>query len=42
VAVGFTPENLERIASEQPPDIHPAIDSARGSHVLFREPGKPA
>ena len=39
VGVGFTPENLERIASHDMPDTRPAIDSERGVHVLFEEHG---
>jgi DNA mismatch repair ATPase MutS len=37
IAVGFTPENLDRIANEQRPDVGPEISSARGVHVLFPE-----
>lgn len=39
-AVGFTPDNLERIAGKQTPDIRPAIDSERGTHVLFEDPAE--
>lgn len=40
LAVGFTPENLERIANQHTPDIRPAIDSEQGTHVLFEDPAK--
>ena len=39
VAVGFTPENLERIASRDMPDTRPPIAEERGVHVLFEEHG---
>jgi hypothetical protein len=39
VVVGFTPENLERIANQETPDIRPAIDNEHGSHVLYDKPG---
>jgi hypothetical protein len=39
-AVGFTPENLDRIANQHTPDIRPPIDSGRGRHVLFEEPSQ--
>jgi hypothetical protein len=35
IAVGFTPENLDRIAHRDIPDTRPAIDRERGVHVLF-------
>jgi hypothetical protein len=38
IAVGFTRENLERIAKQDMPDTRPAIGSERGVHVLFQEP----
>ncbi|MGE0445464.1 MAG: hypothetical protein AB7P99_09565 [Vicinamibacterales bacterium] len=37
IGVGFTPDNLERIASQQMADTRPAIDSEKGVHVLFEE-----
>jgi hypothetical protein len=37
LAVGFTPENLERIARSEMPDTRPAIEHERGVHVLFGE-----
>jgi hypothetical protein len=40
IAVGFTPENLERIANQHTPDIRPAIDTGQGTHVLFEDPAK--
>lgn len=39
-AVGFTPDNLERIAGKQTPDIRPAIASDQGTHVLFEDPAE--
>jgi DNA mismatch repair ATPase MutS len=39
VAVGFTRENLERIANREMPDTRPAIDREHGVHVLFEEHG---
>jgi hypothetical protein len=39
-AVGFTPENLDRIASEHTPDIRPSIDTEQGTHVLFEDPAE--
>lgn len=36
LAVGFTPENLARLAAQDMPDRRPAIDPARGEHVLFK------
>jgi hypothetical protein len=39
VAVGFTPENLDRIASGDMPDTRPAIEAEHGVHVLFDEHG---
>ena len=41
LAVGFTEENLDRIAAQQTPDIRPAVNTEHGSHVLFEEHGKP-
>jgi hypothetical protein len=35
IAVGFTQENLDRIASQDMPDTRPPIDSRSGAHVLF-------
>jgi hypothetical protein len=35
IAVGFTQENLDRIASQDLPDTRPGIESERGVHVLF-------
>lgn len=40
LAVGFTPDNLERIANQHTPDIRPAIDTEQGTHVLFEDPAK--
>ena len=37
ISVGFTPENLERIARSEMPDTRPAIEHERGVHVLFDE-----
>ncbi len=37
IAVGFTQENLDRIASLDIPDTRPAVSSERGVHVLFEE-----
>jgi hypothetical protein len=37
IAVGFTPENLDRIANQDTPDTKPAVNSERGVHVLFEE-----
>ena len=37
LAVGFTPENLQRIAGQDIPDTRRAIDPERGEHVLFEE-----
>lgn len=37
LAVGFTQENLDRIAEQDMPDTRPAIESERGVHVLFEE-----
>ena len=39
IAVGFTQENLDRIATQDIPDTRPAIERERGTHVLFDEPG---
>ncbi|MBM3819823.1 MAG: hypothetical protein FJW14_12525 [Acidimicrobiia bacterium] len=36
LAVGFTPENLARLAAQDIPDTRPAIDGERGEHVLFK------
>lgn len=41
IAVGFTQDNLDRIANQETPDIRPAIESEHGSHVLHPEPGTP-
>ena len=38
LAVGFTPENLKRIAAQDMPDTRRAIDAEQGEHVLFEEP----
>ena len=35
IAVGFTPENLDRIANQEKPDTRPEINADRGVHVLF-------
>lgn len=40
IAVGFTQDNLDRIANQDIPDTRPAIASERGTHVLFGDPGK--
>ena len=37
IAVGFTQENLDKIASQHMPDTRPAINSEHGTHVLFEE-----
>jgi DNA mismatch repair ATPase MutS len=37
IAVGFTPENLDRIANQQTADTRPAVSSDHGVHVLFQE-----
>jgi hypothetical protein len=37
IAVGFTPENLERIANLDIPDTRPAVATEHGVHVLFEE-----
>ena len=37
IAVGFTQENLDKIASQHMPDTRPAISSEHGTHVLFEE-----
>jgi hypothetical protein len=39
-AVGFTPENLDRIASRDLPDTRPTIEHEHGVHVLFEAPGR--
>ena len=41
-AVGFTKENLERIANQDIPDTRPDIDSEEGVHVLFADPNRSA
>lgn len=38
IAVGFTPDNLARIANQDIPDTRPAIARERGTHVLFKDP----
>jgi DNA mismatch repair protein MutS len=38
IAVGFTQENLDRIANQDMPDTRAPIDSHHGAHVLFEEP----
>ena len=38
IAVGFTPENLDRIANQDIPDTRPAIGREHGVHVLFDDP----
>ena len=40
IAVGFTPDNLARIANQDIPDTRPAVESERGTHVLFEDPGQ--
>jgi hypothetical protein len=40
IQVGFTAENLERIASLDIPDTRPAVAAERGTHVLFEEPSR--
>jgi hypothetical protein len=40
IAVGFTPENLERIAEQAMPDTHPAVEEEGGVHVLFADQGE--
>jgi DNA mismatch repair ATPase MutS len=37
IAVGFTQENLDRIASLDIPDTRPAVSTEHGVHVLFEE-----
>lgn len=37
IAVGFTQENLDRVASQDRPDTRPEISSEQGVHVLFEE-----
>jgi hypothetical protein len=37
LAVGFTPENLARLAAQDMPDTRPAINGERGEHVLFEK-----
>ena len=37
IAVGFTQENLDRIAGQDMPDTRSPIDSRQGAHVLFDE-----
>jgi DNA mismatch repair ATPase MutS len=37
LAVGFTPENLSRLAAQDMPDTRPAIDGQQGEHVLFEK-----
>jgi hypothetical protein len=37
LAVGFTPQNLSRLAAQDMPDTRPAIDAERGEHVLFEK-----
>jgi hypothetical protein len=37
IAVGFTPDNLERIAAQDMPDTRPPIDGGHGAHVLFED-----
>jgi hypothetical protein len=39
LAVGFTHENLDRIANQDMPDRRPAIRSEHGEHVLFEDRG---
>ena len=41
-AVGFTKENLERIANQDIPDTRPDFDSEEGVHVLFADPNRSA
>ena len=38
IAVGFTEENLDKIANMEMPDTRPAIDAEHGQHVLFADP----
>ena len=40
IAVGFTQENLDRIANQDMPDTRPAIEGERGIHVLFKDPNQ--
>jgi DNA mismatch repair protein MutS len=40
LAVGFTPENLDRIANQHAPDIRPSIETEHGTHVLFADPSR--
>ncbi|NOT44003.1 MAG: hypothetical protein HOP14_05295 [Acidobacteria bacterium] len=40
IAVGFTQENLDRIADQQIADTRPAVHGERGTHVLFEKPGQ--
>ena len=40
-AVGFTQENLDRVAKQETPDTRPAIASEQGSHVLFTDRSTP-
>ena len=40
IAVGFTRENLERIASQELPDTRAAVNADRGVHVLFDQKGR--
>ncbi|MEQ1757368.1 MAG: hypothetical protein ABL986_03550 [Vicinamibacterales bacterium] len=40
IAVGFTPDNLERIARLDIPDTRPGISTERGEHVLFEAPAR--
>jgi len=37
IAVGFTAENLDRIAKQGMPDTRPAIEREHGVHVLFED-----
>ena len=40
IAVGFTPENLERIANLDIPDTRGSLSSDHGVHVLFEDTSK--